>query len=96
MSDTHLSSDFENLLQTLTDEVDLEILTNGVGDIQRAKLARYDLDHFFDVFLISGELETMNLKTRDFNEQGRDWTLITTSMWPTSSHSISSRPRQPD
>jgi hypothetical protein len=48
------------------------------------------------VFLISGELETMNLKTRDFNEQGRDWTLITASMWPTSSHSISSRPRKPN
>lgn len=57
---TRRASDL-TLLSTLAEneDVQLGILTNGAGDIQREKLARHSLTDFFDPLLISGEQATM-------------------------------------
>jgi HAD superfamily hydrolase (TIGR01549 family) len=56
---TRAEGDIETVLSTLAEEIQLGILTNGSGDIQRGKLERYGIEHFFDSILISGELDTM-------------------------------------
>lgn len=65
---TRLANDSETVLTALaeTDEIQTGIITNGAGDIQRAKLERYDLEGFFDPILISGELMTMKPKNKMF------------------------------
>lgn len=64
---TRRASDL-SLLSTLAENEDVElgILTNGAGDIQRAKLARHNLMDFFETLLISGEQETMKPKDEMF------------------------------
>lgn len=56
---TRPASGLDDLLSTLAEEVELGILTNGAGDVQRAKLEQHDLDRFFDPILVSGEVDTM-------------------------------------
>lgn len=54
-------SDAEPVLSALAEAegIQLGIITNGAGDIQRAKLEHHDLERFFDPILISGEMTTM-------------------------------------
>jgi HAD superfamily hydrolase (TIGR01549 family) len=59
IENTEPVDDIETVLSTLAEDGQLGILTNGSGDIQRAKLERHGIDHFFDPILISGELDTM-------------------------------------
>lgn len=44
------------VLATLAGRVSLAMVTNGVGAIQRARVARLDLDQYFDAIIISGEV----------------------------------------
>jgi YjjG family noncanonical pyrimidine nucleotidase len=46
------------LLDTLAGRASLAMVTNGVGAIQRARVARLDLDQYFDAIVISGEVGT--------------------------------------
>jgi 2-haloacid dehalogenase len=43
-------------LDALAEIADLALVTNGIGDVQRARIARLDLDRFFDAIVISGEV----------------------------------------
>lgn len=43
-------------LAALREEHDLGVLSNGIGDVQRAKLERHGLDDLFEVVLVSHEL----------------------------------------
>jgi 2-haloacid dehalogenase len=44
------------VLDSLTRIATLALVTNGIGDVQRARLARLDLDRYFDAIIISGEV----------------------------------------
>jgi 2-haloacid dehalogenase len=43
-------------LDALAEIADLALVTNGIGDVQRARIARLGLDRFFDAIVISGEV----------------------------------------
>lgn len=43
-------------LESLARVATLALVTNGIGDVQRARLARLDLDKYFDAVVISGEV----------------------------------------
>jgi YjjG family noncanonical pyrimidine nucleotidase len=43
-------------LDTLDRMATLALVTNGIGDVQRARIARLDLDPYFDAIVISGEV----------------------------------------
>lgn len=43
-------------LDRLTRHATLGIVTNGIGDVQRARIGRLRLDRWFDAFVISGEV----------------------------------------
>jgi HAD superfamily hydrolase (TIGR01549 family) len=43
-------------LDSLAEVASLALVTNGIGDVQRARLARLDLGRYFDVVVISGEV----------------------------------------
>ncbi len=48
--------------RAVLDEVDtlatLALITNGIGEVQRARIERLDLDRYFDAIVISGEVGT--------------------------------------
>jgi putative hydrolase of the HAD superfamily len=44
------------LLQELRSNYKLGLLTNGAPDLQREKIERYHLAHYFDAIVVSGEL----------------------------------------
>ena len=43
-------------LDSLAQMATLALVTNGIGEVQRARLARLDLDKYFDAIVISGEV----------------------------------------
>jgi 2-haloacid dehalogenase len=43
-------------LDSLARVATLALVTNGIGEVQRARLARLDLDKYFDAIVISGEV----------------------------------------
>ena len=43
-------------LNALAEVADLALVTNGIGEVQRARIARLGLDKFFDAVVISGEV----------------------------------------
>ena len=43
-------------LESLNEVATLALVTNGIGEVQRARLARLDLDKYFDAIVISGEV----------------------------------------
>ena len=43
-------------LDSLARIATLALVTNGIGEVQRARLARLDLDKYFDAIVISGEV----------------------------------------
>ena len=43
-------------LDALAQVATLALVTNGIGEVQRARLARLDLDKYFDAIIISGEV----------------------------------------
>jgi len=45
-----------DVLDTLASQASLAMVTNGVGAIQRARVARLDLDQYFEAIVISGEV----------------------------------------
>ena len=44
------------VLNALSERVDLALVTNGIGEVQRARIERLGLDRWFDAFVISGEV----------------------------------------
>lgn len=71
ISDTETDDGLREALETLADRATFGGLTNGAGDMQRAKLDRHDLTGSFDEVLISGETDSM--KPRDgFFERARE------------------------
>lgn len=53
---TAVDSEIRNVLTTLSNYHPLGIITNGVGRVQREKLARTDLDDLFDAVVVSYEI----------------------------------------
>jgi putative hydrolase of the HAD superfamily len=49
-------ADVEPVLRELCQNYKLAILTNGASDLQREKLVQSDLEHYFDVVAVSGEV----------------------------------------
>ena len=45
-----------DLLEQLAPQTTLALLSNGIGAVARAKIARLDLDRYFDAIVISGEV----------------------------------------
>jgi YjjG family noncanonical pyrimidine nucleotidase len=45
-----------NLLEVLAPQATMALLSNGIGEVARAKVARLDLDHYFDAIVVSGEV----------------------------------------
>ncbi|MEN8238133.1 MAG: YjjG family noncanonical pyrimidine nucleotidase [Actinomycetota bacterium] len=43
-------------LDALAQVATLALVTNGIGEVQRARIARLDLDKYFDAIVISGEV----------------------------------------
>jgi 2-haloacid dehalogenase len=43
-------------LDALAKSADLALVTNGIGEVQRARIVRLGLDRFFDAIVISGEV----------------------------------------
>ena len=43
-------------LDSLAQAATVALVTNGIGEVQRARIARLDLDRFFDAIVISGEV----------------------------------------
>ena len=43
-------------LDSLNQVATLALVTNGIGEVQRARIARLDLDQYFDAIVISGEV----------------------------------------
>lgn len=46
------------MLDRLSNTVGLALVTNGLGEVQRARLTRLDLERYFDAVVISGEVGT--------------------------------------
>lgn len=44
------------VLEHLADIVDLALITNGIGDVQRQRISRLDLEQYFTSIIISGEV----------------------------------------
>ena len=44
------------MLRAVSDVATLAIITNGIGEIQRSRLAHHDLEQYFDDVVISGEV----------------------------------------
>ena len=44
------------VLDSLAQVATLALVTNGIGEVQRARLVRLDLDKYFDAIVISGEV----------------------------------------
>jgi 2-haloacid dehalogenase len=55
------------VLEALANQASLAMVTNGVGAIQRARVARLDLDQYFDAIIISGEVGTAKPGTEIFD-----------------------------
>lgn len=55
----------------MLDEVDgtatLALITNGIGEVQRARIERLDLDRYFDAIVISGEVGTAKPGTQIYD-----------------------------
>lgn len=56
---SHLAELFEGareLLEALRDERTMALVTNGLSDVQRIRLARLGLDRYFEAVVVSGEV----------------------------------------
>jgi len=56
-----------DLLDRLAPQTTLALLSNGIGTVARAKVARLDLDRYFDAIVISGEVGVSKPHTRIFD-----------------------------
>jgi YjjG family noncanonical pyrimidine nucleotidase len=71
------------VLGTLAAVARLALVTNGIGEVQRARLARLDLDRYFDTVVISGEVgvakpgpEIYDLTFAELGQPDRSTTLM--------------------
>jgi len=46
------------MLERVDETATLALITNGIGEVQRARIERLDLDQYFDAIVISGEVGT--------------------------------------
>ena len=52
------------LLQRLSGQASLALITNGLSEVQRARIERLDLEKYFDAIVISAEVETAKPGTK--------------------------------
>ena len=55
------------VLEELSPHATLAVISNGIGEVQRARIARLGLDRYFDTIVISGEVGTAKPGTRIFD-----------------------------
>ncbi len=55
------------VLEELSPHATLALVSNGIGEVQRARIARLGLDRYFDTIVISGEVGTAKPGTRIFD-----------------------------
>ena len=55
------------VLATLSEHKALAIVTNGLGEVQRARIKRLNIEHFFDAVVISAEVGTAKPGTDIFD-----------------------------
>lgn len=55
------------VLQRLNEQVVLALVTNGIGQVQRGRIARLDIGRYFDAIVISGEVGTAKPGTGIFD-----------------------------
>ncbi|MEM7084481.1 MAG: YjjG family noncanonical pyrimidine nucleotidase, partial [Pseudomonadota bacterium] len=55
------------LLQSLSESASLALVTNGLSEVQRARIARTGIEMFFDAIVISGEVGTAKPGTDIFD-----------------------------
>ena len=72
-----------DVLESLTEVASLALVTNGIGEVQRARLARLDLERYFDAVVISGEVgvakpgpEIYDLVFKELGEPDKASTLM--------------------
>ena len=56
-----------DVLQILAAEATLGLVTNGLGEVQRARIERLELDCLFEAIVISGEVDTAKPGTKIFD-----------------------------
>ncbi len=54
--ETELFPDARGVIEQLAGTVTLGLVTNGLSDVQRTRIARLDLEHYFAAIVISGEI----------------------------------------
>jgi 2-haloacid dehalogenase len=64
---TDLIEGAEEILQVLNGKVGMVIITNGLKDVQRPRLARSTIGHYFDEVVISEEVGSAKPKSRIFD-----------------------------
>ncbi|MCL1593406.1 MAG: YjjG family noncanonical pyrimidine nucleotidase [Actinomycetia bacterium] len=55
------------VLDTLATSATLALITNGIGEVQRTRIDRVGIEHFFDAIVISGEVGTAKPGTEIFD-----------------------------
>lgn len=56
-----------DLLEALSGRVSLALISNGLSEVQRPRIARLGIEHYFDAIVISAEVETTKPGTRIFD-----------------------------
>jgi YjjG family noncanonical pyrimidine nucleotidase len=55
------------VIESLTGTATLALITNGIGEVQRRRIERLAIDHYFDAVVISGEVGTAKPATEIFD-----------------------------
>jgi len=55
------------VLDEVAETATLALVTNGIGEVQRARIERLDLDQYFDAIVISGEVGTAKPGSRIYD-----------------------------
>jgi 2-haloacid dehalogenase len=56
-----------DVLQQLSEQASLALLTNGLSEVQRARIERLDLEKYFDAIIISAEVSTAKPGTKIYD-----------------------------
>ena len=56
-----------DVLQQLSEQASLAMLTNGLSEVQRARIERLDLEKYFDAIVISAEVRTAKPGTKIYD-----------------------------
>ncbi len=56
-----------DVLHELSEQASLALITNGLSEVQRARIERLDIEKYFDAIVISAEVETAKPGTRIYD-----------------------------